>query len=69
MKASELRTKTLVELSEELTKEQRKLFGMKMASQDPSSSEENRVKKHEFRAVRRDIARLKTVINQLKGNK
>ena len=67
MKASELRTKTLAELSDELVGQQRKLFNLKMASLDPSNSN-GQAKKHEFRFIRRAIARIKTVINQLKAN-
>lgn len=66
MKASELRDKTLSELSEELGRQQRKMFGLRMVSRDSSNSD-GRAKRHEFRAVRRDIARIKTVIDQLKA--
>ncbi len=65
MKASELREKSLTELVETLDKQQHKLFGLKMASQDPGNSDSQNLKKG-LRAMRRDIARIQTVINQKK---
>ena len=64
MKASELREKGVVELSadlESLFKEQFNLRMQRGSGQD--------AKPHLFSSVKKDIARVKTVINQLKNEK
>ena len=62
MKAKELRKKSEVELNEELTALLRKQFNLRMqkgSGQIPKASE--------ARTVRRDIARIKTVLREM-GN-
>ncbi len=62
MKAAELREKSPKELNDslvELLKEQFNLSMQRGAGQTP--------RPHQFKVVRRDIARITTVINELKG--
>ena len=61
MKAKELRAQTEDELQEKLAEMQgRLLFGLKMRQAVSS----NEIKPHEARAVRRDIARIRTVLRE-----
>ena len=62
MKASELRQKDAAELKDLLLKLRKEQFSMRI--QHASGTLNNR---HDIRQVRRDIARIKTVINQLQG--
>lgn len=60
MKASDLRKKTAVELNEELMALHRKQFNLRMqkgSGQIPKASE--------ARSVRREIARIKTVLGEM----
>lgn len=63
MKASELRTKAVAELKEELKALLRAQFSLRMQL---STQQTN--KTHELRKVRRDIARVQTVMQQVKAN-
>lgn len=64
MNASELRTKSVAELKDELKALMRAQFSLRMQL---STQQTN--KTHELRKVGRDIARVKTVMQQLKvGN-
>ena len=64
MKASELRTKNVVELKDELKALLRAQFSLRMQL---STQQTN--KTHELRKVGRDIARVKTIMQQVKvGN-
>ena len=61
MKAKELRAQTEDELQEKLTEMQgRLLFGLKMRQAVSS----NEIKPHEARSVRRDIARIRTILRE-----
>lgn len=65
MKASDLRLKTVKELSEELNALFREQFNLRMQRGVNSES----VRPNKFKEVRRNIARVKTVMNaSLKGN-
>jgi len=61
MKTTELRTKTLDELSQELKALLRSQFSLRMQLATQQTN-----KTHEIRKVRRDIARLRTVMQQAK---
>lgn len=61
MKATELRAKTLAELQAELAQELRALFNLRMQKGAGQLD-----KPSEFRKTRRNIARIKTIINQKK---
>ena len=61
MKASELRDKTDEELGKELLELNREAFNLRMQKGTGQLSRPSQVK-----AVRRDIARVKTVLNQRK---
>lgn len=63
MKASELREKTLEALQAEQLELQESLFKMKLQQ---ASGQLTRT--HELGQVRRNIARIKTVINEKQGN-
>jgi large subunit ribosomal protein L29 len=63
MKASELRTKGVPELKEELKALLRAQFSLRMQL---STQQTNKI--HELRKVRRDIARVQTVMQQVKAN-
>ncbi|WP_223789356.1 50S ribosomal protein L29 [Marinicella meishanensis] len=62
MQAKELRSKDLAELQEELNKLLQKQFDLRMARGNGQLT-----KVHLMREVRRDIARVRTVMNQAKG--
>ena len=59
MKASELRESSVAELNEELVKLRKEQFNLRM--QDATGQLTNQ---DQFRKVRRDIARVKTVLNE-----
>lgn len=61
MKASELREKNIGELEKELIERRREQFNLRMQK---ASSQLSR--NHQLGRVRRDIARIKTVINERK---
>ncbi|MGD8591994.1 MAG: 50S ribosomal protein L29 [Gammaproteobacteria bacterium] len=63
MKASELRQKSKAELTEELTGLLREQFNLRMQKGTGQLSQSARVK-----TVRRDIARVKTVMNEIGKN-
>ncbi|HNQ03364.1 MAG TPA: 50S ribosomal protein L29 [Thiobacillaceae bacterium] len=63
MKASELRTQGMGELKEELKALLRAQFSLRMQL---STQQTN--KTHELRKVRRDIARVRTVMQQISAN-
>jgi large subunit ribosomal protein L29 len=63
MKASELRQKSKAELTEELTGLLREQFNLRMQKGTGQLSQSSRVK-----TVRRDIARVKTVMNEIGKN-
>jgi len=63
MKATELRTKSVGELKDELKALLRAQFSLRMQF---STQQTN--KTHELRRVRRDIARVQTVMQQVKAN-
>ena len=60
MKASELRDKSVDQLSEELLELRREQFNLRMQQATGELTHH-----HEHRRVRRDIARVKTVLNEL----
>lgn len=62
MKASELRIKDAAELKQLLLKLRKEQFSLRM--QHGNGTLDGR---HELKRVRRDIARVKTVINQTQG--
>jgi large subunit ribosomal protein L29 len=62
MKASELRTKGVAELKDELKSLLRAQFSLRMQLATQQTN-----KTHELRKVRRDIARVHTVMTQLKA--
>ena len=61
MEASELRNKSVDELNEELLALRREQFNLRMQQ---ATGELNQ--NHQHRQVRKDIARIKTVLNELK---
>ena len=61
MEASELRNKSVEELNEELIALRREQFNLRMQQ---ATGELNQ--NHQHRQVRKDIARIKTVLNELK---
>ncbi len=62
MKAAELRQKDAAELNEMLLKLRKDQFGLRIQHANGTLNDRN-----EMRHVRRDIARIKTVLNQLQG--
>jgi large subunit ribosomal protein L29 len=60
MKASELKEKTVEELGEELLKLRKEQFNLRLQQATGQLT-----RPHEYRRVRRDIARVKTVMNEL----
>ncbi|MCS6786512.1 MAG: 50S ribosomal protein L29 [Thiobacillaceae bacterium] len=60
MKAAELRNKSLAELNEELKSLLRAQFSLRMQIATQQSN-----KTHQLRQVRRDIARVRTVMHEL----
>ena len=63
MKATELRQKSVEELAKELEALQRQQFTQRMAQATGQLS-----KSHLVGVVRKDIARIKTVLNERQGN-
>ena len=61
MEAQELRSKSAVELSEELVALRREQFNLRMQE---TTGEMNQHTEH--KRVRKDIARVKTILNELK---
>ena len=61
MEAGDLRKKSVDELNEELVALRREQFNLRMQQATGELSHH-----HEHRRVRRDIARVKTVLNELK---
>ena len=64
MKAGELRDKSVDELSQELLELRREQFNLRMQQATGELTHH-----HEHRRVRRDIARVKTVLNELQRAK
>ena len=62
MNAADLRNKSVEELNEELVALRREQFNLRM--QQATGELANH---HQHRKVRKDIARVKTVLNELKG--
>ena len=62
MKVSDLRQKTLAELKEERLALLREQFNLRMQRATGQLS-----KPHQFRQVRRDIARINTIVNEKAG--
>lgn len=62
MKANELRNKSTDELREELMGLLREQFNLRMQNATGQLS-----RPHQFKRVRRDIARVKTVLNEIKS--
>lgn len=62
MKASDLREKTSEELNEELLNLRKEQFNLRMQQATGQLA-----RPHEYRRVRKDIARVKTVLNQKKS--
>ncbi|RRQ22484.1 50S ribosomal protein L29 [Thiohalobacter thiocyanaticus] len=60
MKANELRNKSTTELREELTGLLREQFNLRMQNATGQLS-----RPHQFKRVRKDIARIKTVLNEM----
>jgi len=60
MKASELKDKTVDELGEELLKLRKEQFNLRLQQATGQLT-----RPHEYRRVRKDIARVKTVLRQL----
>ena len=63
MNVSEIRNKTAVELREELNSLLREQFNLRMQKATGQLA-----RPHQFQRVRRDIARIKTVLNEKAGN-
>jgi large subunit ribosomal protein L29 len=63
MEAGDLRKKSVDELSEELVALRREQFNLRMQQATGELSHN-----HEHRRVRRDIARVKTVLNELQSS-
>ncbi len=63
MKAKDMRAKTAKELGEELLKLRREQFNLRMARATGQAA-----KPDQFMKVRRNIARVKTVLGQLKSS-
>lgn len=62
MKASELRSKSADELNKELLSLAREQFNLRMQKGTGQLS-----RPHQMKAVRRDIARIKTILKELAG--
>lgn len=65
MEASELRTKSMAELKEELRELLREQFNLRMQK----ITQGTQVKSHYFTIVRRNIARVKTILHEKEGQK
>ncbi|MFU8831046.1 MAG: 50S ribosomal protein L29 [Wenzhouxiangella sp.] len=63
MKASELRSKDAAELKNLLLEARKEQFSLRMQQGNGSLDE-----RHQLKRVRRDIARIKTVMNQVQGD-
>ncbi len=63
MKATDLRQKSVEELNKELENLQRQQFTQRMAKATGQLA-----KSHQVSVVRKDIARIKTVLNEKQGN-
>jgi large subunit ribosomal protein L29 len=63
MNVSEIRNKTAAELREELNSLLREQFNLRMQKATGQLA-----RPHQFQRVRRDIARIKTVLNEKAGN-
>lgn len=63
MKASELKTKSATELQDELLALLRQQFNLRMQKATGQLTAT-----HQLKVVRRDIARLKTILNEQVGN-
>ena len=63
MKATELRQKSVEELGKELDALQRQQFNLRMAKATGQLA-----KSHQVDVVRKDIARIKTVLTEKQGN-
>lgn len=63
MKAQELRDKGLVELREELVASQRELFSLRL-QRTGITGDRARVPTHNLKRVRRQVARIKTILNE-----
>ncbi|HID48727.1 MAG TPA: 50S ribosomal protein L29 [Chromatiales bacterium] len=64
MKASELRDKSVEELQQELISLSREKFNLRMQRGTGQLS-----RPHQMKQVRRNIARIKTILNEKTGNK
>jgi len=64
MNASELRQKTSQELTDELLGLRREQFNLRM-----QQATGQLVRPHEYRRVRRDIARIKTILSEQKNSR
>ena len=62
MKASELKTRSAADLQTELLSLTKAQFGLRM-----QAATQQMTNTSEFRKVRRDIARIKTVMTEMKG--
>lgn len=66
MKASELRKKTKVDLLQDLERCRIELLRLRMRSKNVAIDENNKQNStHVFRTLRRDIARIETVLEEL----
>lgn len=63
MKATELRSKNTTELKQELLELTREQFKLRM-----QKGNERMNRHHQFKVIRHDIARIKTVLNEKKGS-
>ncbi len=63
MEAAELRKKSVEELNDELVALRREQFNLRMQAATGEQAQN-----HEHKRVRRDIARVKTVLNELNGS-
>lgn len=63
MKASQLRDKSASELKDELVELRKEQFKLRMTYAMGQAS-----RNHEFSRIRKDIARIKTVLNEMRGN-
>ena len=63
MKASQLRAKSAHELKDELVELRKEQFKLRMTYAMGQAS-----RNHEFSRIRKDIARIKTVLNEMRGN-
>ncbi len=64
MKASELKVKNKEELASELADKQKELFSLRLKKN--ISGDNQVVRTHSFKEIRRHIARIKTILNEKK---